>query len=165
MHGDPSASLTSTGIADWERAKRAVLQPRRHGNRTYSDLSTQLAKQLWKLTFWQGSDGALVLPCLTQSVAGPEAGLDMASIMETQQTKKEDAFFAEQRKAALSLVMDAFTEGRLDGLEADCMAQAALFAALKELVDIYGEEAVADFASRLPDRVRSGEYSLNQRRN
>jgi hypothetical protein len=85
--------------------------------------------------------------------------------MNTQQNSKEEAFFAEQRRAALSLVMDAFTEGRLDGLEGDCLAQAAIFAALKELVDIYGEEAVADFASRLPERVRAGEYSLRVTRN
>jgi hypothetical protein len=84
---------------------------------------------------------------------------------EPQEQAKEDAFFAEQRKAALGLVMDAFTEGRLDGLEADCMAQAAIFAALKELVDIYGEDAVADFTSRLPDRVRAGEYSLRTLKN
>jgi hypothetical protein len=39
------------------------------------------------------------------------------------------------------------------------MAHAALFAAFRELVTTYGEDAVAEYAQGLPDRVRSGAFS------
>ena len=83
----------------------------------------------------------------------------------TEEKQTDETSFAEQRRAALGYVMDAFSEGRMDGLDIDCLAQAALFTAFKELVEVYGEEPVAEFATRLPDRVRSGEFSLSQRRN
>ena len=40
---------------------------------------------------------------------------------------------------------------------------AALFTAVQELVDTYGEEAVAQYASRLPERIRCGEFSCTLR--
>ena len=40
----------------------------------------------------------------------------------------------EKRRAALSFVREAFAEARLDGLDIDCMAQAALFTAFLEMV-------------------------------
>jgi hypothetical protein len=64
------------------------------------------------------------------------------------------------KQAALSYVTDAFAEAELDGVDADCMAQAALFAAFTELVATYGEDAVADYAATLPDKIRSGAFSL-----
>jgi hypothetical protein len=74
-------------------------------------------------------------------------------------------FFAEQRRAALGYVLEAFNEAKLDGIDGDCVAQAALFTALRELIEIYGETAVADFARRLPDRVLSGEFTVQGRHN
>jgi hypothetical protein len=63
------------------------------------------------------------------------------------------------KQAALSYVTEAFAEAELDGLDSDYMAQAALFAAFKELVEIYGEEAVAEYAEGLPERIRGGGFS------
>jgi hypothetical protein len=67
---------------------------------------------------------------------------------------------ADERRAALSFVTEAFHEAILSGVEADCFAQAAIFTAFQELVDTYGEEAVAHFAERLPERIRCGEFSI-----
>ena len=64
------------------------------------------------------------------------------------------------KQAALSYVTEAFAEAEFDGLDADCMAQAALFAAFTELVATYGEDAVADYAATLPDKIRSGAFSM-----
>ncbi|KFG69808.1 hypothetical protein [Microvirga sp. BSC39] len=64
------------------------------------------------------------------------------------------------KQAALSYVTEAFAEAELDGLDGDCMAQAALFAAFTELVATYGEEAVAEYAATLPDKIRSGAFSM-----
>ncbi len=65
----------------------------------------------------------------------------------------------EKRRAALSFVREAFAEARLDGLDIDCMAQAALFTAFLEMVTTYGEDATAAFADHLAGRIRDGEFS------
>ena len=75
----------------------------------------------------------------------------------------DDRTPADERRAALAYVTEAFAEAILDGIEADCFAQAALFAALQELVDTYGEEPVASFAERLPERLRCGEFSVRKK--
>jgi hypothetical protein len=66
----------------------------------------------------------------------------------------------EQKRVALGYVQEAWAEGRLDGIDGDCMAQAALFAAFIELVSTYGEEAAADYAEGLAGRIRNGEFSI-----
>ena len=63
------------------------------------------------------------------------------------------------KEAALSYVTEAFAEAELDGLDADYMAQAALVAAFHELVATYGEEAVAQYAEGLPERIRGGAFT------
>jgi hypothetical protein len=68
----------------------------------------------------------------------------------------------EQKQAALRLMLDAFAEGDLDGIDPDCLAQAALFTALQEFVATYGEEPVARLAEGLPDRVRNGEFTVRR---
>ena len=65
----------------------------------------------------------------------------------------------DERRAALAFVTEAFAEAILAGVESESFAHAALFAALKELVDTYGEDAVAAFAGRLPDRIVAGEFT------
>ena len=70
---------------------------------------------------------------------------------------------AEEKRMALGYVAEAFAEAQLDGLDADCMAQAAIFAAFQELVATYGEEAAAEFAQSLPDRIRAGGFSIAPR--
>lgn len=64
------------------------------------------------------------------------------------------------RRTALTYLLQAWEEAILDGVDGDCVANAALFTAFKELVAVYGEEPVARFAERLPDRVRNGEFTL-----
>ena len=66
----------------------------------------------------------------------------------------------EQKQAALSYLNEAWAEARHEGVDGDCLAQASLFAALAELVNTYGEDAVAKFDEGLAARVRNGEFSL-----
>lgn len=66
---------------------------------------------------------------------------------------------SDEKRVALGLVTEAFAEGCLDGLDGDCMAQAALFAAFQELVTTYGEEATARYAEGLPERIRGGGFT------
>mgnify|MGYP006272940671 CR=1 FL=1 len=67
---------------------------------------------------------------------------------------------AEERRAALGYVTEAFAEAILAGLDGDSFAHAAMFTAMQELVATYGEEAVAKFAEKLPKRIRDGEFSV-----
>jgi hypothetical protein len=69
----------------------------------------------------------------------------------------------EQHRAALAYVTEAFAEAILAGIESDSFAQAALSAALRELVATYGEEAVATFAEAMPARIRAGEFTFAAR--
>jgi hypothetical protein len=69
---------------------------------------------------------------------------------------------ANQKQAALRLILDAFEEGEMEGIDIDAIVQAALFNSLKEFVSIYGEDAVAKFAERLPQRIRNGEFTVHR---
>lgn len=71
-----------------------------------------------------------------------------------------DANPAEEKQLALQFLRDAWEEAAYEGVDRDCIATAAIFAALSELITTYGEEAVAVMCQRLPERVRAGEFSL-----
>ena len=60
------------------------------------------------------------------------------------------------RRVAYSYLEDAFAEAKQDGLDSDALAHAALFAAMRTLVETYGEEATAVFAESLPEKIRTG---------
>ena len=61
---------------------------------------------------------------------------------------------------ALRLILAAWDEGEETGVTPQMMAYAALFTALSDLIDIYGEDAVAALASGLEKRVRMGEFTM-----
>ena len=69
---------------------------------------------------------------------------------------------AEERRAALGYLAEAWAEARLDGIDGDCLAQACLFTALAELVSTYGEDAAARYTEGLGARIRNGEFSLSR---
>jgi hypothetical protein len=84
-------------------------------------------------------------------------------MIDNDQLFAEDDILADERRAALGFVQEALAEAILAGLDGDCFAQAALFSALHELIATYGEEPVAEFAERLPERVRGGEFSAHKK--
>src|SRR5947209_20400607 len=73
---------------------------------------------------------------------------------------REPASDTEQKQIALSYVLEAWHEARLEGVDGDCLAQASPFSALSELVMTYGEDATAKYAENLPARIRNGEFSV-----
>ena len=66
----------------------------------------------------------------------------------------------EEKQLALRYLLDAWEEAAYEGIDRDCLATAAIFAAMSELITTYGEEPVAVMCERLPERVRSGEFTL-----
>lgn len=69
---------------------------------------------------------------------------------------------ADEKRAALGYLAEAWAEARMDGIDGDCLAQACLFTALAELVSTYGEDAAAHFVEGLAPRVRNGEFSIDR---
>lgn len=67
-----------------------------------------------------------------------------------------------QKQAALGYILDAWEEALRDGIEPEMLANAALFAALADLIGVYGEEAVAKMASGLSRRINHGEFTLRR---
>jgi hypothetical protein len=84
----------------------------------------------------------------------------MSSLHYNREALESAADITAQKQTALRLLIDAFNEADDDGVDPDCMVQAALFFSLKELVEAYGEEPVAKFAEGLPRRIRDGEFSV-----
>ena len=70
----------------------------------------------------------------------------------------------EQKRVALGYLQEAWAEAQLDGVDADCLAQASLFTAFAELVTTYGEDAVAKFVEGLSTRIKNGEFSISMAR-
>ena len=87
-------------------------------------------------------------------------GFDTMTFAPRATTATDLATDQEQNQIALTDLHEAWGEARLDGVDGDCLAQAALFTALSELVTTYGEDATAKYAEGLPARIRNGEFSL-----
>lgn len=75
-----------------------------------------------------------------------------------------DKVIEDERHAALAYLDEAWNEAVYDGLDEDCLAQAALFTAIRSLVATYGEEAAAQFAEGLAAKIRAGEYTVPMNR-
>lgn len=65
------------------------------------------------------------------------------------------------KRVALTYVAEAFAEAELDGLDCESMVQAALFAAFRQLVEIYGEDETATYAETFPARIRGGAFTTS----
>lgn len=66
----------------------------------------------------------------------------------------------ELKGRALQLILDAWDTALSEGAEAEVIASVAIYAALADMVDRYGEDAVAEFCASLPERTRRGEFTL-----
>ncbi|MES1199414.1 MAG: hypothetical protein ABUS48_05470 [Pseudomonadota bacterium] len=67
---------------------------------------------------------------------------------------------AQQKARALDLVLDAWDKALGEGVEPEVLASVAIYAALVDMVDRHGVEAMAEFCGTLPERVRAGEFTL-----
>jgi hypothetical protein len=66
------------------------------------------------------------------------------------------------RQEALRYILEAWEEALHDGIEPEMLANAALYAALADLIDVYGENAVAKMTSGLSRRIHHGEFTLRR---
>jgi hypothetical protein len=77
-------------------------------------------------------------------------------------SRDQSAHDSAQKQAALGYILDAWAEAVHDGIEPEMLANAALFAALSDLITIYGEDAVAKMTSGLSRRIQHGEFTLKR---
>ena len=70
----------------------------------------------------------------------------------------------EAKHVASSYILEAWEEAVYDGIDPDCLATAAIFAALSDMIATYGEEPVAVMCERLPERIRLGEFTVSKTR-
>jgi hypothetical protein len=73
-----------------------------------------------------------------------------------------DAEDKARSRAALRYILEAWEEALCDGIEPEMLANAALFAALADLVEAYGEDAVAKMTGGLSRRIQHGEFTLSR---
>jgi hypothetical protein len=64
----------------------------------------------------------------------------------------------EKRLVAADCQEEAWADARLQGIEADIIAEAAIETAFEELVSEMGEEVALDLLEKIRDRVVSGAY-------
>lgn len=83
-------------------------------------------------------------------------------MLKTSLKSMPSASATEAKHMALRYIMDAWEEAIYDGLDPDCIATAAIFAALSDMIATYGEEPVAVMCERLPERIRAGEFTLSR---
>lgn len=103
-----------------------------------------------------------VLVCESSTRAAANLVDQMTEAAESIARHQEELAIAEEKRVALSYLIDAWDEAIADGVDSDILAHAALFAALSDLVTTYGEDAVAVLAERLPERIRASEFTLSR---
>jgi hypothetical protein len=66
----------------------------------------------------------------------------------------------EQKRLALRVMLEAWDDAVAQGASSEIVASSAIFAALTDMIDIYGETTVAEMVAEWPDRIREGEFTL-----
>jgi hypothetical protein len=78
---------------------------------------------------------------------------------------QEDGMFLpddEQKRLALKMVLEVWEDALAQGISAEMVASSAIFAALTDMIESYGEESVAEMVAEWPQRIRDGEFTLSE---
>jgi hypothetical protein len=94
------------------------------------------------------------------TLAFPDAQgrIQLPTVKQSPQPRASQA----QKQEALRYILDAWEEALYDGIEPEMLANAALFAALTGLIDVYGEDAIAKMTSGLSQRIHHDEFTLRR---
>ena len=77
---------------------------------------------------------------------------------------QDDAFLPEdeQKQLALRVILEAWEDALSQGVGAEMIASSAIFAALTDMIEHYGEESVAEMVAEWPDRIRNSVFILSE---
>jgi hypothetical protein len=84
------------------------------------------------------------------------------STMKRQAAYDEDPLIRVKKQEALQYILEAWEEALADGGDPYLLANAAIFAALSDMISVHGEEAVGQMTDSLSQRIDLGEFSLNR---
>lgn len=68
----------------------------------------------------------------------------------------------EQKRLALRMILEVWEDALAQGISAEMVASSAIFAALTDMIEHYGEHAVAEMVAEWPERIREGEFTLSE---
>ncbi|WP_238858078.1 hypothetical protein [Faunimonas pinastri] len=71
----------------------------------------------------------------------------------------EEEELGSQKREVYARFAEVWRDAIEDGIDPELLAHVALFAAFNDLIDMYGEAAVVQFAARLPERISCGEFT------
>jgi hypothetical protein len=100
--------------------------------------------------------------CVNAIGVGSLAVQSLGSMYKLSEEQIADLPPQEAKQMALRYILEAWEEAIYDGLDPDAIATAAIFAALSDMIATYGEEPVAVMCERLPERIRSGEFTVGK---
>ncbi len=66
----------------------------------------------------------------------------------------------EQKRLALQMILETWDDALSRGVSSEMIASSAIFAALTDMIEHYGEDSVAEMVAEWPDRIRNGEFTL-----
>ena len=75
---------------------------------------------------------------------------------------ESDPLLNVRKQEALQYILDAWDEALSDGVDPYLLANAAIFAALTDMVQTHGEDAVSMMTDKLAQRIHQGEFTLNR---
>jgi hypothetical protein len=68
----------------------------------------------------------------------------------------------DQRQIALDLLLEAWTNAIDKGVDTEVLSKTAIFTGLSDMVEAYGERAVAEMTEELPQRIRRGDFTVQR---
>ena len=66
------------------------------------------------------------------------------------------------KQAALRYILEAWENAVEDGIDPEFLSNAAIYAALCDLVETHGEENVSRMTNGLAERIELGEFTINR---
>lgn len=71
----------------------------------------------------------------------------------------DEVIAQEKRSAARELQSEAWADGMLEGIDADILAEEAIYTALEEMIRLDGEHTTLELVDTLRDRIVAGEFA------
>jgi len=68
----------------------------------------------------------------------------------------------EARKRALEYLAEAWRNAEEEEVDKESLAHAAVFAGIATLIELYGEDAIAQLMKRMPAKIDQGEYTVGR---
>lgn len=83
----------------------------------------------------------------------------MARTDITEISDRQGEFSAEQKRDAMLMFLDTWTEACAKGISGDLLQEVCLYLAVSDLIEERGEEEAAELMEFLPRRILAGQFT------